>query len=67
MSSYFRVEVHHIIMISECMFSKRPGKQCLVDRNTNSEKYVSGLQCVLISSLQEQFEDGDILIMDDNA
>lgn len=38
-----------------------------MNKNWNSEKYVLILEDFLFSSLQEQFGDSDVIIMDHNA
>lgn len=49
------------------MSSKRSGRLCLGNGNENLEKYVSILENVLITSLEDKCGGSNFKFMDDNA
>lgn len=54
-------------MIWGCIPFKAHERLCLVNGNVNTDKYVSNLENILISSLEDQFEDSDFIFMDKNS
>lgn len=49
------------------MPSKVPGRLCLVNDNGNSEKYVLIFKSFFILNLVKQYEDSDIIFVDDKV